>query len=77
MRRNGNLDYRAESTNISTSAVAPPSSSAVGEKGVLGDFDLYAFLGFGESIPVVFDVTMLRHRLFGILLSGRQPQPKE
>ena len=77
MRRNVNLDLRAEPTNISISALAPPFFSAVGEKGVLGDFDLYAFLGFGESIPVVFEVTMLRHRSFGILLSGRQTRPKE
>jgi hypothetical protein len=76
MRKNVNRDRRAESTNISIFAVALPSFSAVGEKGVLGDFDLYAFLGFGESIPVVFDVTMLRHRSFGILLSGRQTRPK-
>ena len=40
MRRNVNLDLRAELTNISISAVPLPFFSAVGEKGVLGDFDL-------------------------------------
>ena len=65
-----NLDFGAGFSALPVASVALPSSSAVGEKGVLGDFDVHTFLFIRESISmiafpvgsIVFDVSMLRHR---------------
>jgi hypothetical protein len=74
----GGFELRAGPANISVAAVALPSSSAEGEIGVLGYFDLHAFLTVRLSITivafpagaVVFNVSMLRHRLIGFPLTA-------